>query len=194
MIAGAVGTFYRRELRKRGLLLVFPIAAALAIVVALLFFAPRVNQRFGLEGFFDPGRWNVYKSTIEIIGDYPWLGSGLGTFRWAFPAYRSGNIPSYGIWEEAHNTTLEMASEMGIPFTMLLGAAWLAIFLTLGRGMLRRRRNAIFSISAFWMGLLAILHSQVDFPLQIPGLSLAICPLIGMGLAQSVSSRREALT
>jgi hypothetical protein len=87
------------------------------------------------------------------------------------PAYRSGNIPSYGILEQAHNTTLEMASEMGIPFTILLGAAWLAIFLILGRGMLRRRRNAIFSISAFWIGLLAILHSQVDFPLQIPGLS-----------------------
>ncbi len=194
MVTGAVGTFYRRELRTRRLLLVFPIAAAFATLAALLIFAPRVNQRFGAEGFFDVGRWNAYTSSIDIIGDYPWLGSGLGTFRWVFPAYRSGDIPSYGIWEQAHNTTLEIASEMGIPFTILLGAAWLAIFLILGRGMLRRRRDAIFPISAFWIGLLAILHSQVDFPLQIPGLSLAICPLIGMGLAQSVSSKREVLT
>jgi len=39
-IAGAFGTAYRRELRERGLLLVFPLAAALAIVVALATFAP----------------------------------------------------------------------------------------------------------------------------------------------------------
>jgi hypothetical protein len=41
---------------------------------------------------------------------------------------------------------------------------------------------------AFWTGLLAVVHYRVDFSLQIPGFSLAICPRLGMGLAQSVSS------
>jgi hypothetical protein len=48
-------------------------------------------------------------------------------------------------------------------------------------------------IAAFWTGVLAIVHYQVDFSLQVPGFSLAIFPLIGMGIAQSVCSR-SALT
>ena len=192
-IAGALGTHYRQELRQRRLLLLFPIAASSTILVAISIFAPRVSQRFGLQGFFDAGRWNAYQSAIRIIRDYPWLGTGLGTFRWGFPAYRSGDIPSYGIWEQAHNTTLELAVEMGAPFTAMVSAAWIAVLVVLGRGMLSRKRDAILPTVAFWTGLLAITHSQVDFPLQIPGLSLAVCPLVGMGLAQSVSRRAKLL-
>jgi O-antigen ligase len=136
---------------------------------------------------FDSGRWSAYLSTLRIIEEYPWLGTGLGTFRWAFPRYRSDNIFISGIWEQTHSTTLEIASEMGIPFTVLVVVAWLIIFVVLDRGMLTRKRHAILPMAAFWIGLLAVLHSQIDFSLQIPGFSIAICPLIGMGLAQAAS-------
>ena len=188
-ISGALATFYRRELGPRGLFIGFPLSAACAIFVALQIFAGRLNQRFRFEGLFDVGRWNAYLSTIEIIKDHPWLGSGLGTFRWVFPAYRSGQIPAYGTWEQAHNTTLEIASEMGIPFTILVIACWLAILVVTGRGMVARKRDEAMPIAAFWIALLAVVHSQVDFSLQIPGFSLAVFPLVGMGLAQSVSGR-----
>jgi hypothetical protein len=55
-------------------------------------------------------------------------------------------------------------------------------------------RDETFPLAAFWLGLLAIGHSQLDFPIQIPGFSLAVCSLVGMGLAQPVSSKRETLT
>jgi hypothetical protein len=186
-ISGAAATLYRRALGTPGLLLAFPLSAACAIVVALQIFGGRVGQRFGSEGFFDSGRWNAYLSTLRIIEEYPWLGTGLGTFRWAFPRYRSDNIFISGIWEQTHSTTLEIASEMGIPFTVLVVVAWLIIFVVLDRGMLTRKRHAILPMAAFWIGLLAVLHSQIDFSLQIPGFSIAICPLIGMGLAQAAS-------
>ncbi|MBR0934920.1 O-antigen ligase [Bradyrhizobium jicamae] len=189
-IAGAVTTYFREELRKRGLLWIIPIVTAVLVVAAITILSPRANQRFGTEGFFDPGRWSTYKSTIKMIADYPWLGSGLGTFKWNFPAYRSGDVPSYGVWEEAHNTTLEIVAEMGIPFALVVGIAWLAVLVVLGRGMLSRNRDAMLPTTAFWIGLLAVAHSQVDFPLQIPGFSLAVCPILGMGMAQSRSSRK----
>jgi O-antigen ligase len=129
-----------------------------------------------------------------MIRDFPWLGSGLGTYRWVFPEYRSGDIPSYGVWEQAHNSTLEAAAEMGIPFALLLGIGWLASLVVLFRGMSGRNRDAILPTAAFWIGLLVILHSQVDFPLQVPGFALAVCPILGMGMAQSFSSRAKALT
>ncbi|MGY3499915.1 O-antigen ligase family protein [Bradyrhizobium sp. USDA 4471] len=193
-LAGALGSYFRRGLKKRRLLWVFPIVALLVIVGAISILAPLVNQRFGVQGFFDSGRWQAYLSTIEMIRDFPWFGSGLGTFRWVFPTYRSGEIPSYGVWEQAHNSTLEVAAEMGIPFAFLSGIGWLASLVVLFRGMLGRNRDVVLPTAAFWISLLAVLHSQLDFPLQVPGFALAVCPILGMGMAQSFSSRTKVLT
>jgi hypothetical protein len=41
----------------------------------------------------------------------------------------------YGTWEQAHDTTREIVSEMGIPFTIVANAGGSA-FSPLGRGML----------------------------------------------------------
>jgi hypothetical protein len=60
--------------------------------------------------------------------------------------------------------------------------------------MLARKRDEVLPLAAFWIGLLAVIHSQIDFSLQIPGFSIAICTVIGMGLAQSASSRGLNLT
>ncbi|MCP3460080.1 O-antigen ligase [Bradyrhizobium sp. CCGUVB23] len=188
-LTGAIGTHLRRKLQRRRLLWIFPVGAVAFVLVAISIFAPRVNQRFGVQGFFDVARWETYASTVEMIKGYPWLGSGLGTFRWIFPSYRSGDVPSYGVWEQAHNTTLELAAEMGLPFTLMVGMWWVAMLAILGRGMLGRNRDAILPTSAFWIGVLAMAHSQVDFPLQIPGFALAIGPILGMGMAQSFSTK-----
>jgi hypothetical protein len=193
-ICGAVATLYRRELGTRGLLLAFPLSASAVIVVALQLFGGRINQRFGLEGLFDSGRFNTYLSTVRIVEDHPWLGTGLGTFRWAFPGDRSDDISISGIWEQTHSTTLEIASEMGIPFAILVILGWTAILIVLTQGILTRKRDIILPLAAFWIGLLAIVHSQVDFSLQIPGFSVPICTLIGMGLAQSASRQGLNLT
>jgi O-antigen ligase len=192
-IAGAIQTRFRRELFKSRWFWALPALTIVFIVGLISVLAPGINARFGVQGFVDSGRWHSYASTIEMIKDYPWLGFGLGTFKWVFPAYRSNQLPSYGTWEQAHNTTLEIAAEMGVPFTLLLGTCWLVVFLVLARGMLARNRDAVLPTASFWIGLLAILHSQIDFPLQIPGFSLPIFAILGMGLAQSFSSRTKPL-
>jgi O-antigen ligase len=193
-ISGAAATLYRRELGTRGLLLAFPLYAAGGILLALQIFGSKVNQRIDSQGLFDSGRWKVYQSTLGIIRDHPWLGTGLGTFRWAFPRYRGEDLSIVGIWEQAHSVTLEIASEMGIPFTILMAAGWLLIFVVLGKGMVGRERDEILPIAAFWIGLLAVVHSQIDFSMEIPGFSVPVCALVGMGLAQAASSRSLNLT
>jgi hypothetical protein len=64
-------------------------------------------------------------------------------------AYRSDKIPACGTWEQAHNTALEIASEISVAFTISVVAGSLAILFV-------------------WIGVLAIARSQVDFPLQVP--------------------------
>jgi hypothetical protein len=52
----------------------------------------------------------------------------------------------------------------------------------LGWGIKHRKRDRILPALAFWASLLAILHSQLDFSLQIPGFAV-ILALTGMGAA-----------
>jgi O-antigen ligase len=120
-----------------------------------------------------------------MIGDHPWLGTGQGTFAYGFPSYRRSDASIFTVWDMAHNTLLEIAAEMGLPIAALVVAAWLAIFATLIRGVLVRRRGILVPAAALAVGLLAALHSLIDFTLQIPGYSIVALCLIGAGMAQS---------
>lgn len=188
-LCAAAAMHFRRLLTRPGAVLGF---AALGIVTTLVLFqiiGGRVNQRFDANGLIDPARLKVYAATVQMIETHPWLGSGLGTFRWVFPAYRPSDISVVGLWDRAHNTTLELAAEMGLPFAAAVTLCWAAMLTVLFWGIKNRRRDNILPAVAFWSGFIAAVHSQLDFSLQIPGFAIVVLTLIGMGLAQSASSR-----
>lgn len=146
--------------------------------------------RIGMEGLFDPSRRDAYRSTLAIIQDAPILGTGLGTFREVFPAYRVETLNTHLVWDFAHSTPLEFAAELGVAQTGLVGATWIAVALALARGVLRRRRDEVLPLAGFAVGILGVLHSSVDFSLQIPGYSVFWAALVGLGLAQSVGQSK----
>ncbi len=126
----------------------------------------------------DSGRIHVYESTLGIIRDHPWLGTGLGTFAWVFPRYRSSDISALGIWDRPHSTPLELAAEMGLPFCLIVIIGWFLMLYMLAKGMRRRKRDQILPMAAFWIGMLAAVHSLIDFSLQIPAISIIVLGLI----------------
>ena len=142
-----------------------------------------VNARLDLEGLSDEGRWETYKATARMIADHPWFGTGQGTFSYAFPAYRSANVPAWGVWDMAHSTLLQLAAEMGVPVAAAVGFGWLAVFWVLVLGIRNRRRDRLIPVAALAVATLAVLHSLIDFSLQIPGYSIVALSLIGAGLA-----------
>jgi O-antigen ligase len=185
VLIAAFLVFFRRDLpRRTGFMSALAGGAAVALVL-LETMGGRVNARFGLLGLSDEGRLETYKATLRMIADHPWLGTGQGSFAYAFPIYRSSNASVLGIWNIAHNTLLEIAADMGIPIALLVVAAWLAIFAALIRGVLVRRRGILVPAAALAVALLAVLHSLIDFSLQIPGYSIVALSLVGAGLAQS---------
>jgi len=190
MLAGALLTFFRSIItasyRSMSITLLVLPAAFLAIFEI---FGSKINQRFEVGGLSDVGRIHVYESTLAIIRDHPWLGTGLGTFVWVFPRYRSADISALGIWDRAHSTPLELAAEMGLPFGVVVIIGWSLMLYLLANGMSRRKRDQILPMTAFWIGMLAMTHSLIDFSLQIPAVSIIVLGLIGMGLAQSASPR-----
>ncbi|MDB5510733.1 MAG: O-antigen ligase protein, partial [Enterovirga sp.] len=163
------------------------IGAGVVIAAFLVeFLGGAVAGRIGGQGLVDEGRLASYASSLAIIRDNPWLGTGLGSFRDIFPAYRSPDISTFGLWDRAHNTPLEIAVELGIPAGGAIVALWL---LGLGRllwGALTRRRDVDVPIAAFGIGLLGSLHALVDFSPQVPGFVVPWLVLLGCGLAQSV--------
>ena len=101
LVLAFVGFFYR-DLPRRG-----GVAAALAIggLIALLvlqILGGNVSGRFEVQGLSDEARLETYRSTLRMIVDHPWFGTGLGTFVWSFPAYRSAHMSMWGVWDKAH--------------------------------------------------------------------------------------------
>jgi O-antigen ligase len=183
--------FFRRDLPGRsGLVTAFAGGAAVAFTVIELMGAG-VNARFDLQGAADEGRLETYEATLRMIADHPWFGTGQGTFAYAFPAYRSSDVSMWGIWDIAHNTLLEIAADMGVPIAAIVVAAWLVIFAVLIRGIRVRRRSLVIVVSALAVAILAVLHSLIDFTLQIPGYSIVALALIGAGLGQSSTGSQD---
>ena len=126
----------------------------------------------------------IWMTCLQAIGLSPWLGWGLGSFADIFtilqPALTSqpNNL--------AHSTPLETMVELGV-----IGAipAFIVILLPWGvclRGALARGyRHRIYPAAAFAIATVPILHSTVDFSLQIPAVGYVVSAVLGMGWAQT---------
>jgi hypothetical protein len=181
--------YFRRDLPPRSGIWIAIGGSSLFALALLQFFGGAVSNRFDVQGLADEGRIEAYRSTLRIIVDYPWFGTGLGTFAWAFPEYRSAEISMRGVWDIAHNTPLELASEVGLPLAGAVCIGWLVMLGVLIHGIRTRRRDMIIPLAAFSVSLIANLHSWVDFSLQIPGYAIVVFALVGVGLAQSFGTK-----
>jgi O-antigen ligase len=180
--------FYRKLTRSRRVLIAVAVAGALALLL-LQVLGAGVSGRFDLQGLADGGRIETYRGTMRIIADHPWIGTGLGTFAWIYPSYRSSAVSLWGTWDRAHSSLLELAAEGGIPLAATVAMAWLLILAVLLRGVRTRRRDLMIPVAAFSVALLALLHSLVDFSLQITGYAVPVFALVGAGISQSFRGR-----
>jgi O-antigen ligase len=149
--------------------------------------------RIGSAGAFDDARWLVYRLCAQAILERPWLGTGAGSFPDIFPALRTDELASWGVWEYAHSTILEIALEMGIPIaiTVILGAV--ASVTVLIRAALKSAdRKQILPFAVTGILVLSYLHSLIDFSLQIPGYFIVFAILLGCALSRaSADSERS---
>jgi len=186
-VVAVVGFFYRDLVGRRGVFIAVGAGCGLGLLT-LYFLAGNIVARFYHDGLIDHTRLSIYRSTLRMIADRPWFGTGLGTFASAFPAYRSDDISMYGIYDRAHSTLFELAAEAGLPLACIVVIGWMIAFGVLAHGVRTRRRDRIIPAAALSVGLLAVFHSLVDFSLQIPGFAIVVFGLLGVGVAQSFSS------
>lgn len=143
--------------------------------------APRMEQ-LG-EGF--DGREAMYAAARPMAADYPWLGTGPGTFATAFQFYRFSNATYWP--EQLHNDWLETRITFGWIGMALALAALACVFLRrLVPGQIRAGRRFIF---LGWLALIGCLVQAIfDFPLQIHSILLLF--LVISAILFNVSGRR----
>ncbi len=119
-------------------------------------------------------RWPIWRATVQLIGDAPFLGTGLGSYQDAFARYRPIAIPHDRMVEFAHNDYAQLAAETG-----LLGLAialWAVVAVTLFsfRRWMERRDPELRGIGVGAFGAFAVVlgHSLVDFGLHLPANAL----------------------
>jgi len=136
----------------------------------------------------DSSRLRIWSVAFQAIAMSPWLGWGLGGFGNAFALLQPAN--SLQPNDIAHSTPLETVVELGvvaaIPALVVVALPWVVCL----RGALTRRHaHRYLPAAAFSVAAVPILHSLVDFSLQMPAIGFVTAALLGMGWAQSFGRR-----
>lgn len=131
-------------------------------------------------------RLREYGAVVDLWRRFPVFGSGLGTFRDAFP--RVQPVELQGTWWHAHSDLLELLATTGLAGAALLAIGLLPVLRRLLRVIAGRGRSENRAVALAVFGALAsvLVHEAVDFGLTMPGNALTLAVLVGVGLAVPV--------
>jgi len=164
-----------------------------AIIVGLVVLAIAGNTIVDkVAGGFDGGdRIRIWLAALQAIRMSPWLGWGLGSFADIYAVLQPVSLPVAN--DLAHSTPLETMVEVGVPMA-LFGYAIVLIpcGVALYGALTRRRAHRYLPGAAFAVALVPILHSMVDFSLQMPAIAFVVSALLGMGWTQAFGRRERA--
>lgn len=178
----------RREGRTGGHYIIGILLGVAVVAAILLTFGDAFFAQFTEKGVTDKNRFAVYMAVARSIWDAPLLGYGYGNFADVFPMFRDRSLSESGVWEQAHNTYLEVFQGLGLIFglALILSVALLVAICFQGAA---KRRDAMIPCVAISVAILLGAHSLVDFTLQIQAVTLTFMAILGVGVAQSQSSR-----
>ena len=129
-------------------------------------------------------RAEVGLDSLRLFRQHVWIGTGLGSFQYAYPAYQT--ISTDAVWEHAHDDFIELLTDTGVVGGILAAVAiilWCRFAFRNLRERLKHRTGWIQLGAAIGCcGLLA--HSLVDFNLHIPANAMwfAACAAIGISV------------
>lgn len=160
----------------------------------LVFLDPEFSKfQRSLPLFFqweEAGRFRFWRDCFQMVKDFPWLGTGLGTFQLIFPKYST--VPILSHLNHAHNDWLELLVETGfLGFGLIaLALAWFfAVFV-------KRLRKSRPVIRILGLGILVSLvgfmtHSVAEFNFHIPASAYSFALILGLAVRLGEISREE---
>jgi O-antigen ligase len=192
IIAGICGIALSRFATRNTVLLLASLVVIDLVIVGSWFGVEKLAKRVQETTMQDvQEREEPPEAAMKLIRDFPMFGAGPGSFYLAFPPYRTEKITAF--FDHAHNDYVEFAAESGVPGLAILG---LLVVLSVGAALRAQweRRDPLMRGMAFAciMGVTSILiHSWVDFNLQIPANAALFVVLCAFGWLSLHLDRRE---
>ncbi|MGA1874484.1 MAG: O-antigen ligase family protein [bacterium] len=160
------------------------IIGALAVGYGIYTGLDTTISRFERLGNDAETRLRYAKTSLEILRDFPLLGTGWGTFGEVYRRYQDRKDTSFVI-DHAHHDWIELGTEMGV---LGLGLVIVTFLFCLGYFIrLWRERKNRFSVGIGLGGMVAMvslaLHSFTDFNIHIPANALLLSVVTGITLA-----------
>jgi len=175
----------RRTIAKKLRLILIAITVA-----ALLLGVRHTVDKFMSTNLESYGRLLRWPATIQMAADYPFFGSGFGTYRYAYFPY---DRDEEGKWStHAHNDYLEIAAEGGLTGGPLFLLLLFLPGLSFTRMWFARHHPQVKMIGlGVLVGLFAVAcHSLFDFSLHIPANMFTFIVLLAIGF-KIVTYKRE---
>jgi len=170
---------------------VFVVVAVAVAAVVVLIAGGAIANKVASSPDFGVDRIRIWRAALQAIGMSPWLGWGLGSFADIYAIVQPVTVPLLN--DIAHSTPLEAVVEVGIPTSFVAFAIVLIPWgVNLYGALTRRRSRRYLPAAGFAVAAVAILHSVVDFSLQMPAIAFVVSALLGMGWAQAFGRRERA--
>lgn len=158
-------------------------ALVLGSVGILLFGLQKGLGRWMETSFYEvtwSSRLAVYQAGWELWRLFPWTGTGLGTFRQAFPLVQPPELEL--AWHHAHSDVLELLITTGLigPPLVAFGlwALCRRLWTVFENG--RRSEDRAAGLGALGAVVGVLLHSAVDFGLTIPANAFTLAVVCGL--------------
>ena len=164
------------------------VAVTTVVVLTMLASTPVIEKLETLTHGRDVPSWQsrtaVWAGTLDLIRDYPLLGTGPGTFPVAFTPYRPAGLNARYL--QAHNDYLHFISETGVLTAgvilwLIVAAFWSGI----RKIMTTDSRLTLGITLGSLTGIVAIIvHSVSDFNLHLMANAILFTVLAGLMMAQ----------
>ena len=182
IIAGVLTLFISRRPKRPVVLLLLSLIAIDLVVIGSWFGLDRVIARMEAT---DPAKEKTrlipVQESRDFRRDYPWFGSGLGSYPMAYYRYERGPARAHKV--HAHNDHAQFSDETGRLGAVLLAAAVLSTYsVALATLYYRHRawnRGLAFAVVMAMTALM--IHSAADFNLQIHANALTLTAILGLG-------------
>ena len=182
----------RAEKFSRAPVLIFGLAVLWAAWIGL---DAAISRFFSASEAFTGTRWPLWVGTFEILKDFPFVGSGLGTFTEVYSMHRTKHLVGLDI--QAENDFLQLASEVGLIGAGLLLALFFYLFykaISGIRSLAPGEPQRYIGLGGL-VGILALmLHSIVQKNLQLPANAFLYTVMWAMVLLIALDPRSKRIT
>jgi O-antigen ligase len=183
MLAGVLALLLMKNKSKSTTILLSSLLIIDITIVGAFFGVDKVAERLQGTSIEKESRDEVSRDTFNLWLENPILGTGAGSYKYVYPHYKSDDVTSASLYDHAHNDYLQFLAEFGVLAFLFLAASVLQSFYWAVQAM-RSRRRPISQGLGFGsaMGIIAIMiHSAVDFNLQIPANAFMFIFILAIG-------------